>query len=1172
MRKIVVVVAVAIVAAGVLVPTAASAVGAPDQLVLSQVTSDSGTLTGDATPVSLVTVNADGSPSTDSAVALPVADSGSNHTLTLSGTSDAQGSLSLSADGSGLAIGGFDETPAAGTGLDDPGALPAATDKRVIGWVTANGTVDTSTTMGSAYDLGNIRSVASADGSAFYTAGKDSATGIYRETLGGTTPTAITSKDKNFRTIGISGDQLYSSSDKTSTVGLSLIGSGLPTASIPKVATTPMSTATVMVDGAVGTPDGFTLLDSNGDGSPDTAYLIVEGAGIYKFGLNGSTWAAEGSIPGDFESLTGTANESGVTLYTLSHTTDAAPDANKLLKFTDTAGSLSPVTTASPTTVATAAAGTAWRGVAFAPTGWAPPVVTPPDTSKPTAKASPAADTALVGDTLTSTITLGDSKDGVDASGFSLAATASTDSSVVAAGDVTISGTGLTRTVTVTPQAVGITSVTLTATDPDSAATGSTNFTVGASAATPGLDNVVYHNGEADASSAIDVGDGYMLVADDENTGLGLFQRNVDGPAIKTFDFTSQLGSGELDLEAAARSGNTIYWFGSHSNTKDDVYQASRSVFFTTTVTGSGADTELTFGASYTNLRTDLLAWDAGHDNRLGLDSACSLAGGSNPDTTTGCNIEGFDFAADGTTGYVGFRAPSIDGKALIVPVTNITSLPGASGPAEFGDPIELDLGGRTIREIRSNGHGDFLITAGAPDDLSPTVGWALYRWNGVASSKPILVTNLPTSTGADGQEVGSFESIVSVPAVPSAGTSIQLLTDNGTTVFYGNGVAGKDVSPAALQKFRSDTVDIGTVGVPDATLLTASVPAGQTDVVGGVGFVPGEPVKVDLDGANIDTVDASASGVVTTTESIPSATSVGTHHVAITGVASGLAETADLDVSAALHVFTKTPTPTISGTAKVGDKLTSAHGTWAPGTVAFTYQWNRGDEPIEGATSSTYTATGEDAGEKITVSVTGSEEGFAPVTKPSAATKTVASAVLTTHKPTVTSVRDVGETLAAKVAAWGPAPVALRYQWKRSGVAIPDATDSTYQIAAADAGHNITVTVTGTKAGYTTATSTSSSALIHKQLTTTPVPTITGTAKVGSKVTAVRGTWAPTGIAFTYRWFRDGVAIPSATHSYHTLTSADSGKAITVRVTGSRSGYTTVAETSAGLDVPGAP
>jgi hypothetical protein len=890
----------------VLAGGSATAVPLPDQLVVSQVGTAGSTISDDPSPVSLVTVESDGSASGKATVALPIADSGANKALTLSGTSDAQGSLSRSADGSGLVIGGFDTAPT--PGLGDPKGTAASVVPRVIGWVGNKGTADTSTVVTGGFDGDNIRSAVSPDGSAFYVTGKDTATGIYREALGSTAPTVITTKDKNFRTLGIYGGQLYASSDKSAVAGVSAIGTGLPTTGVAKLAAgnTPISTNSVQVGGAVGTPDGFVLLDRDNDGTPDTAYVVVETVGIYKYALTGGAWVAEGSIPGDFESLTGKVVGSSAVLYTLSHTTDAAPDANALLQLTDTATSIATVTAAAATTVATAPAGTAWRGVSFAPTGWAPvssgggsgpsgdtPTVTPAQIGLPLAIGDPTNPTLGV--------TVGDVADGPD--DLTVAVTASSTPAVAGIGDAVVSGSGADRVLTVTPRAVGTTSLTLTVTDPATGKAGTATVSVGVSGNPTALDTPRYHDGAADGSTVIDVGGGYMLVADDEDTVIRLYQENSSGFPTASWDFASDFPAGELDLEAAVRVGNTIYWSGSMSNSKSAVYEASRNVFFSTTISGSGAATQLTFVGSYSGLRDELMAWDHANSDRLGLDAACSTTTPTLPDVTTGCNLEGLEFApGSSTTALLGFRSPVIAGKALVVPVTNYSSLIGAAaGSAQFGDPIMLDLGGRSIREIRQNANGQYLITAGVPDDGNQGLGWALYRWNGQAASQPVLVADLPSESGAAGQEAGSWESIVNVPAALTPGTRVQLLTDNGTTVFYGGSVAGKDVTPLALQKSISSWVTLGSIADNAATVSKSNIVAGGTVTVSAGGFTAGESVDVTLHSVpvHLATIVAGSNGVATAIVTIPASTTAGAHTLVLTGARSGVVATAAIVVAA---------------------------------------------------------------------------------------------------------------------------------------------------------------------------------------------------------------------------------------------------------------------------------
>jgi hypothetical protein len=72
-----------------------------------------------------------------------------------------------------------------------------------------------------------------------------------------------------------------------------------------------------------------------------------------------------------------------------------------------------------------------------------------------------------------------------------------------------------------------------------------------------------------------------------------------------------------------------------------------------------------------------------------------------------------------------------------------------------------------------------------------------------------------------------------------------------------------------------------------------------------------------------------------------------------------------------------------ITGTFSSGHTLTVTTGVWGPPPVSFTYTWYRGDTKISSGSSAVeYVLTSADVGQNITVVVTGSEPGFAPVTE----------------------------------------------------------------------------------------------------------------------------------------------------------------------------------------------
>lgn len=80
-------------------------------------------------------------------------------------------------------------------------------------------------------------------------------------------------------------------------------------------------------------------------------------------------------------------------------------------------------------------------------------------------------------------------------------------------------------------------------------------------------------------------------------------------------------------------------------------------------------------------------------------------------------------------------------------------------------------------------------------------------------------------------------------------------------------------------------------------------------------------------------------------------------------------------------HVGTN---PAVSGPAKVGATLTVHPGNWQPQPVTLSYQWYRSGQPIQGATGSTYKLVDADAGQRVSVAVTGSKPGYATVTETS--------------------------------------------------------------------------------------------------------------------------------------------------------------------------------------------
>ena len=177
------------------------------------------------------------------------------------------------------------------------------------------------------------------------------------------------------------------------------------------------------------------------------------------------------------------------------------------------------------------------------------------------------------------------------------------------------------------------------------------------------------------------------------------------------------------------------------------------------------------------------------------------------------------------------------------------------------------------------------------------------------------------------------------------------------------------------------------------------------------------------------------------------------------------------------------TVAPVVSGTATVGQTLTTTNGTWtgAPAPT-FTYQWQRSAVNISGATSSTYVLVAADYANTIRC-VVKATNAVAPsgVTANSNSTASVAGlAPANTVAPVVSGSVTVGQTLSTTNGTWTGTPTpTFTYQWQRVTTNISGATSSTYVTVAADVGNTIRCVVTGTNAVSAVSANSNSTATI---------------------------------------------------------------------------------------------
>ncbi|MEU0633873.1 hypothetical protein [Streptomyces sp. NPDC005989] len=149
------------------------------------------------------------------------------------------------------------------------------------------------------------------------------------------------------------------------------------------------------------------------------------------------------------------------------------------------------------------------------------------------------------------------------------------------------------------------------------------------------------------------------------------------------------------------------------------------------------------------------------------------------------------------------------------------------------------------------------------------------------------------------------------------------------------------------------------------------------------------------------------------------------------------------------------------------------------------------------------------------------------------------------------------GSTLACS-AAWNGTNTKATWSWLRDGAVISGATAKTRALASADYAHKVSCQVkVSNGAGSVASTSPALKVAAGPALKATTAPTVSGSVKVGHKLTAPRGTWSPSATSCTYQWKRNGKSISGATKSTYVLVKADRGRKITVKITAHRNGWT---------------
>jgi hypothetical protein len=296
--------------------------------------------------------------------------------------------------------------------------------------------------------------------------------------------------------------------------------------------------------------------------------------------------------------------------------------------------------------------------------------------------------------------------------------------------------------------------------------------------------------------------------------------------------------------------------------------------------------------------------------------------------------------------------APSISGTAMLGQTLtgNAGTWSGVSMSYAY-QWLRCDTAGNACAAIAGAGAGSYPI-------VSADVGWTL-RVAVTATNKngALTVASNPTSVVAPPPAPPAPPQNTALPQISGVAQSGQLLT--GST-----GTWSGSPTSYAYQWRRCDSLGGSCANIAGAT--STSYSAGDADV--------GATLRVSVSATNLGGTTSASSGATTSVTAAPVVTSPPAN----------------------------TALPQVTGTAQVGQTLTTSKGTWSGTPTSYAYQWRRCDSAgancanVLGATATTYTLATGDAAATFRANVTATN-AVGSTTAASAQTAAVAAATAPT-------------------------------------------------------------------------------------------------------------------------------------------------------------------------------
>ena len=269
---------------------------------------------------------------------------------------------------------------------------------------------------------------------------------------------------------------------------------------------------------------------------------------------------------------------------------------------------------------------------------------------------------------------------------------------------------------------------------------------------------------------------------------------------------------------------------------------------------------------------------------------------------------------------------------------------------------------------------------------------------------------------------------------------------------------------------------------------------------------------------------------------------------------------------------------PVITGTTRTGDTLTTSNGSWTGSPTSYAYQWKRSTtstgvySDIPSATSSSYVVSELDVGYFFKVSVTATNgAGTSSAATSLATTAVVDIAPTSTAIPVISGTLRTGATLTTSNGSWTGSPASYAYQWKRASTVggtysdIASATNRTYELADADIGKFIKVSVIATNSIGPSSAALSAATSVVVDLTDSDVPTVTTPVATATGFTFTISNYSS---SYNYALTTSKGTVSRSTDEV-TVTGLTAGESATVTIAVSRTNYKPGSKVVTGSAIP---